>query len=72
MEYSLLMTFINASGDKVNLSISGIKQDITEPQVSTLMDTIIAKDIFLSNGGSLASKYGAQLTQRQTTKFSLA
>ncbi len=72
MEYSLLMTFINASGDKVNLSISGIKQDITEPQVSTLMDTIIAKDVFLSNGGSLASKYGAQLTQRQTTKFSLA
>ncbi|WP_346870251.1 DUF2922 domain-containing protein [Clostridium sp. UBA5119] len=72
MEYSLLMTFVNASGDKVNLSISGIKQDITEPQVSTLMDTIIAKDVFLSNGGSLASKYGAQLTQRQTTKFSLA
>ncbi len=72
MEYSLLMTFINASGDKVNLSISGVKQDITEPQVSTLMDTIIAKDVFLSNGGSLASKYGAQLTQRQTTKFSLA
>ncbi len=66
------MTFVNASGDKVNLSISGIKQDITEPQVSTLMDTIIAKDVFLSNGGSLASKYGAQLTQRQTTKFSLA
>lgn len=72
MEYSLLMTFINASGDKVNLSILGVKQDITEPQVSTLMDTIIAKDVFLSKGGSLASKYGAQLTQRQTTKFSLA
>ncbi len=72
MDYSLLMTFINASGDKVNLSISGVKQDITEPQVSTLMDTIIAKDVFLSKGGSLASKYGAQLTQRQTTKFSLA
>lgn len=72
MEYSLLMTFINASGDKVNLSISGVKQDITEPQVSTLMDTIIAKDVFLSKGGSLVSKYGAQLTQRQTTKFSLA
>ncbi|WP_346930193.1 DUF2922 domain-containing protein [Clostridium sp.] len=45
MEYSLLMTFINISGDKVNLSISGVKQDITEPQVLTLMDTIIAKDV---------------------------
>jgi len=71
MDYSLTMTFINASGDKVNLSISGVKPDITEAQVSALMDTIIAKDAFLSNGGVLTSKYGAQLTQRQSTKFDL-
>lgn len=72
MEYSLTMTFINASGDKTNVSISGVKQDITEAQVSALMDTIIAKDVFLSGGGALTSKYDAQLTQRQTTKFSLS
>lgn len=71
MEYSLAMTFLNAGGDKVNVSIAGVKQDITEAQVSTLMDTIIAKDVFLSNGGALTAKYGAQLTQRQTTKFDL-
>jgi len=71
MDYSLTMTFINTSGDKVNLSISGVKPDITEAQVGALMDTIIAKDVFLSNGGALASKYGAQLTQRQSTKFDL-
>lgn len=33
------------------------------------MDTIIAKDVFLTKSGSLVSKYGAQLTQRQTTKL---
>jgi hypothetical protein len=71
MDYSLTMTFINASGDKVNLSISGVKPDITEAQVGALMDTIIAKDVFISNGGVLDSKYGAQLTQRQSTKFDL-
>lgn len=71
MDYSLTMTFINTSGDKVNLSISGVKPDITEAQVGALMDTIIAKDVFLSNGGVLASKYVAQLTQRQSTKFDL-
>lgn len=71
MDYSLTMTFVNTSGDKVNLSISGVKPDINEAQVSSLMDIIITNDVFISNGGALASKYGAQLTQRQSTKFDL-
>lgn len=71
MDYSLTMTFVNTSGDKVNLSISGVKPDINEAQVSSLMDIIIANDVFISNGGALASKYGAHLTQRQSTKFDL-
>lgn len=36
MDYSLTMTFINTSGDKVNLSISGVKPDITESQVAAI------------------------------------
>jgi len=33
------------------------------------MDTILSKDVFISNGGVLASRYAAQLTQRAVTKF---
>lgn len=69
MEFSLSMVFLNASGDKVPLTISGVKSDITQAEVSALMDTIIAKDVFLYKGGSLVSKYSAQLIERQTTKF---
>lgn len=69
MEYSLAMTFVTATGDKVSMTITGVKINITEVEASALMDTILAKDIFLTKGGSLTSKYGAQLTQRQTTKF---
>lgn len=36
------------------------------------MDTIIDKNIFLTNSDSLVKKPGAQLTQRQTTKFEVA
>lgn len=36
------------------------------------MDTIIDKNIFLTNSDSLVKKSGAQLTQRQTTKFEVA
>lgn len=71
MDYSLTMTFINTSGDKTSLTISGVKDTLTKEDVTTLMDTIIENDIFVSNGASLVSKYGAQLTQRQTTKFDI-
>ena len=44
----------------------------TEDEVNTLMDTIIAKDIFKTTTGALAKKSGAQVTQRQVTKFEVA
>lgn len=71
MEYSLSMTFVTESGDKVSMTVSGVKSDISQAEVSTLMDTIIAKDVFLTKNGSLTAKYSAQLTQREVTKFDL-
>ncbi|WP_017415844.1 DUF2922 domain-containing protein [Clostridium tunisiense] len=71
MEYSLAMTFVTTTGDKVSMTITGVKSNTTEVEASALMDTILAKDIFLTKCGGLASKYGAQLTQRQTTKFAV-
>ena len=72
MEYSLTMTFVAASGDKVSITITGVKNTITEAEVSALMDTIISKDIFLTKGGALTGKYAAQLTERAITKFTVA
>lgn len=71
MEYSLSMTFVTETGDKVSMTVSGVKSDITKSEISALMDTIIAKDVFLSKNGSLTAKYTAQLTQRAVTKFDL-
>lgn len=71
MEYSLTMTFITNSGDKSSMSVSGVKNSISQEEVSALMDTIIAKDIFTTKSGTLASKYGAQLTEKQVTKFEI-
>lgn len=72
MEYSLQLTFVNVSGDKVNFTISNIKPDVTEVEVNAAMDAIIAQNIFYSEGGDLKDKYSAQLIQRQVTKWSLA
>ena len=65
------MTFVNTGGDKISMSIAGVKPGITQTEASALMDTIIAKDIFLSKGGSLTAKYSAQLTERAVTKFTV-
>ncbi|AWK51022.1 DUF2922 domain-containing protein [Clostridium beijerinckii] len=72
MEYSLSMTFLTAAGLKTNLSISGVKPTLTKDEVNTLMDNIIAKNIFTTNSGDLVKKSGAQLTQRQVTKYEVA
>ena len=71
MDYTLSMTFVNISGDKSSISIAGVRPDVTQSQTSALMDTIIAKDVFRTDGGSLTSKYSAQLTERAVTKFTV-
>ena len=72
MEYSLTLTFICENGEKSSISIDGVKSDITKDQVSSLMDTIISKNIFLTKNGILTGKSGAQLTQKAVTKFEIA
>lgn len=72
MEYILAMTFLTSTGVKSTISISGVKPNLTDGEAKTLMDTIIAKDIFLVDSGSFISKDSAKLTQRQVTKYELA
>lgn len=72
MEYTLSMTFLTAAGEKSTLSVSGVKPALTKDEVNALMDTVIAKNVFKTNSGDLVKKSGAQVTQRQVTKFDVA
>ncbi|OCB00104.1 DUF2922 domain-containing protein [Clostridium beijerinckii] len=72
MEYSLSMTFLTVAGEKSTLSVSGVKPTLTKDEVNALMDTVIAKNVFKTNSGDLVKKSGAQVTQRQITKFDVA
>ena len=71
MDYTLSMTFVNIGGDKVSISIAGVKSGVTELEASALMGIIIATDIFLSKGGALTAKYTPQLTERSVTRFTV-
>lgn len=72
MEYVLSMTFLTEMGIKSTLSINGVKPTLTEAQANALMDTIIAKDVFLTSSGALSKKESAQLTERKITKYEVA
>ncbi|WP_026889757.1 DUF2922 domain-containing protein [Clostridium beijerinckii] len=72
MEYSLSMNFLTVAGEKSTLSVSGVKPTLTKDEVNALMDTVIAKNVFKTNSGDLVKKSGAQVTQRQVTKFEVA
>ncbi|CUU47771.1 DUF2922 domain-containing protein [Clostridium beijerinckii] len=72
MEYSLSMTFLTVAGEKSTLSVSGVKPALTKDEVNALMDTVISKNVFKTNSGDLVKKSGAQVTQRQVTKFDVA
>ncbi|MGC8779142.1 MAG: DUF2922 domain-containing protein, partial [Candidatus Caldatribacteriaceae bacterium] len=53
------MTFKNEEGQNVGVRLRYPKEDLTSAAVKTLMDTIIAKNIFASTGGDLQSKVSA-------------
>lgn len=72
MEYILSMTFNTAGGKKATISISNVKPDITKEQAVSLMDTILAKNVFTTDSGDFASKESAKLTERKVTKYEVA
>jgi hypothetical protein len=63
-EKSLVMTFLNREGSKTSITLAGIKDNVTEAEVSAAMDIVIAKGIFYSNGGDLVAKQSAQITEK--------
>ncbi len=71
MEYTLSMIFITEKGAKSSLSISGVKPTLTKAEIDTLMDTIVAKNVFLASTGALVSKESAQLVAKTVTKYEM-
>jgi len=72
MEYTLSMTFKTEFGLTSSLSVSGVKEAITQAEVDALMDTIILKDVFITTTGKLVAKGAAQLVAKTVTKYDVA
>ncbi|MCF6095307.1 DUF2922 domain-containing protein [Microaerobacter geothermalis] len=71
MAKTLDLLFLNQEGKRVRLSINNPTEPVDPLAVSTVMDLVIAKNIFSSTGGDLISKEGAELTERTVTEIVL-
>ena len=68
-EHILQMVFLTDANEKWTYSVSGVKPDLDDDNVSAIMDIILANDIFECKKGYLKSKYSAKITQRQVTNL---
>lgn len=71
MSKTLEMIFVNTAGDKVTLRVVDPRDTITENEVRTVMDQVVAKDIFTSSGGSLTGIAGARIVTRDVAELDI-
>ena len=69
MEYSLALTFKTSQDAKVTLTIDNAKNDLTDEQVASIMDTIIEQNVFFTSKGNFIEKVSAVLTERKNTSY---
>lgn len=66
-QQKLVFSFKNQEGRTVSFSLDNPRADLTGAEVETVMDLILAKNIFQSSGGLLVSKHDARLVDTTIT-----
>ena len=66
LETKLVMTFSNTLGRKISLFVTDPREDLTEAEIKTAMELIVAKNIFEPNGA-----VDAKIVQTETKEFDL-
>jgi hypothetical protein len=61
MATKLRMSFLNSLNRTTSMSLDDPRADLTPAEVQTVMDDIIAKNIFDSSGGDLVSVKSAEV-----------
>jgi hypothetical protein len=72
VEKTLELQFVNQEGKVVRLTIDQPLESLTSAQVANVMDSIIATNVFTSNGGDLVAKKGARIVSREVLEWTFA
>lgn len=68
---SLIMNFMNEVGKKVSVRLDGIRDNLTQEDISPVMDLIISANLFQSTGGDLKVKDSAQIVSKDVTSVTV-
>lgn len=71
MTKTLELIFVNVVGDMVTLRVTNPRDNLQEAEVRTVMDTVVAKNVFTSSGGSLTGVAGARLVTRDVSELNI-
>lgn len=71
MAKTLELQFVNEQDKTVTISLDAPKEPINPAAVKAAMDTVIAQNIFVSNGGDFVKKKGARITERNSSDIVL-
>lgn len=68
---TLVMVFKNRAGKNVSISIDDPRDDLTEAEIKSAMELIIAKDVFKKKNFSLTEAVGAKIINTETDEYDL-
>jgi hypothetical protein len=63
---TLRMVFKNENGSNFTISLDNPRDDATAAEIGAAMDTVIAKNVFLTPGGALVSRQDVKIVDRTT------
>lgn len=63
----LRMTFENAAGNTMSITLPEPREDLTAAEIESVMDLVIARNIFTSPGGDLTAKRDIKIIDTSTT-----
>lgn len=67
----LIMTFKTTDDKKISLSVDDPREDVTEAEIKSAMDLVVAKNIFAPNGADIISVVEAKVVVTDTTSYDL-
>lgn len=70
-EYSLVMTFKTKGDSKASVTIKDCLPLLEKENIATIMDTIIAQNIFETKTGDLVAKVGAKIIKSESNSYEL-
>ncbi|MFC9541126.1 DUF2922 domain-containing protein [Lysinibacillus sp. NPDC056959] len=71
MTQVLELQFETAAGKTAKFAIDAPKPKITAEEIQKVMQSIIAKNVFEGQAGTLVTMTGARIVDRQVTEFDL-